>query len=64
MHCYPSERRIAPAFCSGIEVAGDSPSASAALMPVAWGSDTVEVIVPSYKTQPLKIVVTGWIALT
>jgi hypothetical protein len=60
LHSSESRLHFAP---GAIEVASDSPTGSAALLPVAWGADTIEAVVPNYQTRPLKVVVTGWLVV-
>jgi hypothetical protein len=45
------------------EVQAASPSGSALLFPVSWGTDTVEAVVANYTIKPLTILITGWIIL-
>ena len=48
---------------ANFEVQAGSPSGSAMLFPVSWGSDTVEAVVANYTIKPLPLVITGWMIL-
>jgi hypothetical protein len=60
LHCKQSKLHFAPAT---FEVQGSSPTGSAALFPVSWGSDTVEALLANYSPPPLSLVITGWMVL-
>lgn len=55
-----SKLRFAP---QSFQVQPTSAISSAVLFPVSLGGDAIEAIIPNYKTQPLTIVITGWLVL-
>jgi hypothetical protein len=48
---------------ASFEVQASSPTGSAVLLPISWGSDTVEAVVANYTIQPLPIRITFWMIL-
>jgi len=60
LRCKESKLHFAP---QTFEVQGGSPSGSAVLFPISWGTDTVEAVLANYAPQPLAIVITGWLVL-
>jgi hypothetical protein len=60
LRCKQSKLHFAPAT---FDVQGSSPTGSAALFPVSWGSDTVEALLANYSPPPLSVVITGWMVL-
>ena len=48
---------------ASFEVQATSPTGSAVLFPISWGSDTVEAVVAGYTIQPLTIEITFWMIL-
>jgi uncharacterized membrane protein YeaQ/YmgE (transglycosylase-associated protein family) len=55
-----SKLRFAP---QSVQVEPNSPTGSAVLFPVSFGSDTIEAVIANYTPQPLPIVITGWLVL-
>jgi hypothetical protein len=60
LRCKQSKLRFTP---QSFEVQPASPTGSAVLFPVWFGSDTVEAVVANYSPEPLTIVITGWLVL-
>ncbi len=60
LRCKQSKLRFTP---QSFEVQPASPTGSAVLFPVWFGSDTVEAVVANYSPEPLTIVITGWLVI-
>src|SRR5262249_15950282 len=60
LRCRQSKLRFTP---QSFEVKETSPMGSAILLPMAFGTETIEAVVANYKPEPLKVVITGWSVL-
>ena len=60
LRCKQSKLRFTP---QSFEVQPTSPTGSAVLFPISFGSETIEAVVPGYNPPPLPIIITGWLVL-